>query len=160
MARIIPVLLNGEQILATIVSSYLLSRKGRVIILNIGTLVAALSLTLISLGFIFKSGIPDLGTTFIMLGLFVYMLNFGVSLGPVVWLYIAEIVEPQIIPFSTLSNWAAASVVVILFPILEKAFGTPIPLFLFFAIWSFASVIFNKRYLVETKGKTEKEIHE
>ena len=92
MARIIPVLLNGEQILATIVSSYLLSRKGRVIILNIGTLVAALSLTLISLGFIFKSGIPDLGTTFIMLGLFVYMLNFGVSLGPVVWLYIAEIV--------------------------------------------------------------------
>ena len=92
IARIIPVLLNGEQILASIFSSYLLSRKGRVIILNIGTLVAALSLTLISIGFMFQNKVHDLGTSFIMLGLFTYMLNFGVSLGPVVWLYIAEIV--------------------------------------------------------------------
>ena len=82
--------------------------------------------------------------------------NFGVSLGPVVWLYIPEIVEPEIIPFSTLANWTAASVVVITFPILSKAFGTPVPLFIFFAVWSYTSVWVNRRWLVETQNKNEK----
>lgn len=74
------------------------------------------------------------------------------------WLYIAETVEPEIIPFSTLANWAAASIVIIAFPILSHAFGTSVPLFLFFAVWSIVSLFVNKKLLIETKGKTEKEI--
>ena len=54
----------------------------------------------------------------------------------------------------------AASVVVITFPILNKAFGSPIPLFIFFAAWSYVSLLVNKKWLIETKGKTEKQIHE
>ena len=92
LTRIIPVLLNGEQIVASVVSSFLLSRYGRATILNLGTLAAALSLTLIALGFIFKASMPELGSVFILMGLFAFMANFGLSLGPVVWLYIPEIV--------------------------------------------------------------------
>ena len=46
------------------------------------------------------------------------MAVFGLSLGPVVWLYIPEIVQPRIVPFSTATNWIIASIVIILFPIL------------------------------------------
>ena len=53
-----------------------------------------------------------------MVGLFMFMAAFGLSLGPVVWLYIPEIVQPKIIPYSTASNWISASIVIILFPII------------------------------------------
>ena len=45
--------------------------------------------------------------------------NFGISLGPVVWLYIPEIVQANIIPFSTGVNWAAAACCMLLFPIIK-----------------------------------------
>ena len=49
-----------------------------------------------------------------------YVAIFGLSLGPIVWLYIPEIVQPKIVPFSTATNWICASFVVILFPILTE----------------------------------------
>jgi len=54
----------------------------------------------------------------IVVGLFLFMGIFGVSLGPVVWLYIPEIVAPKIVPYSTMVNWVSASSVIILFPII------------------------------------------
>lgn len=84
-------------------------------------------------------------------GLVIYMANFGLSLGPIVWLYIPEILEPQLIPFSTGANWASASLITILFPILKKAFGTPSYLFLFYAAYSVVGIIINQKFVIETK---------
>lgn len=89
-------------------------------------------------------------------GLIVFMADFGLSLGPVVWLYIPEILEPNLIAFSTLANWTTASLITILFPILKKAFGTPAPLFLFYAAYSTVGFIFSQKFVIETKGKSEK----
>jgi hypothetical protein len=47
-----------------------------------------------------------------------FMAVFGLSLGPVVWLYILEIVQPKIVPYSTAGDWISASIVIILFPII------------------------------------------
>ncbi len=90
------------------------------------------------------------------------MANFGLSLGPVVWLYIPEVVQPNIVPFSTGANWGAAALVMLLFPIIKDALpnDNPAPLFLFFCAWCVASFVINAKYLIETKGKTEKEIYE
>lgn len=96
----------------------------------------------------------------IILGLALYVANFGMSLGPVFWLYIPEIVEPEMIPFPTLANWASSSLVVIFFPILTNLFSSPLPLFIFFAGWGIVSYKVNGSYLIETKGKKEKEIRE
>lgn len=93
------------------------------------------------------------------MGLVIFMANFGLSLGPIVWLYIPEIVEPEVVPFSTLSNWASAAIVMILFPIMIDKLGNSGPLFLFFALWSLASFCLNQRLVIETKGKTEKQIY-
>ncbi len=129
---------------------------GRVAILQVGTFVSFISLLFVAIGFIYENSVS--GSVLIMMGLFVFMLNFGYSLGPVVWLYIPEVVETEIIPYSTLANWSAATLVILLFPVISNAFGTPVPLFFFFAGWSLAAFFINKKYLVETKLKTEREI--
>jgi len=72
---------------------------------------------MIAIGFFIKDS-SSAGNGLIIAGLLIFMANFGVSLGPVVWLYIPEIVEPKIIPFSTMANWASCTFIIILFPIL------------------------------------------
>lgn len=160
LAKIIPVILNLESVLAGLVSSLLLMKLGRKIILQGGTFMSAVTLIMVSIGFMIQSTSTSTSSIFIITGLVIYMANFGLSLGPVMWLYIAQTVEPEVIPFSTLANWASASLVIIAFPILSNAFGTSVPLFLFFAAWSVASLFVNKKLLIETKGKTEKQIRE
>ena len=78
------------------------------------------------------------------------MANFGLSLGPIVWLYIPEIVQPNFIPFTTAINWTGASLTVILFPIIKDALPNqnPAPLFLFFAAWTFISFFVNIKFVV------------
>lgn len=124
-APLIPVVLNLEQTLASLITSYLLTRLGRKIILQAGTLIAAICLLLIGIGFIVKGSddITPAVSVLVLGGLVIYMANFGLSLGPVVWLYIPEILEPDLIPFSTGANWAVASLITILFPILKTKFG-------------------------------------
>lgn len=94
---------------------------GRKSILQFGTLCAGISNILLFIGFFLQkhTDSKDSGQLFVLLGLFFYMAVFGVSLGPVVWLYIPEIVQPKIVPFSTATNWISASLIILLFPILS-----------------------------------------
>lgn len=63
---------------------------GRKTILQAGTGVATLSLIMIGIGFFLKDpeGTGLLYKILIIGGLVVFMANFGLSLGPIVWLYI------------------------------------------------------------------------
>lgn len=99
------------------------------------------------------------GPIIVVLGLFLFMAVFGLSLGPIVWLYIPEIVQPKIVPYSTAANWIGALIVIMFFPILSSSLTTA-PLFIFFTAWCFCSFIFNHKFVVETKDKTEREIGE
>lgn len=105
--------------MACFIVSYLLSRIGRKTILQFGTAVGAVSNGIIATGFFIHDSNTTLGNVLILTGLVIYMANFGVSLGPVVWLYIPEIVQPKIVPFSTGLNWTGAALTMILFPILK-----------------------------------------
>lgn len=60
---------------------------------------------------------------------------------------------------STLANWASASLITFLFPVLEKAFGTCAYLFLFYAVYSTVGFFISQKFVIETKGKTEKQIY-
>jgi len=113
-----PSLTNFEQVLGCVFASYLLIKFGRKTILQLGTLLEGIACGLILIGFLVKDQREQVGQVFVMVGLFMFMAAFGLSLGPVVWLYIPEIVQPKIIPYSTASNWISASIVIILFPII------------------------------------------
>lgn len=138
------------------VTGYLLSRLGRRTILLFGTLFEGIACILISVGFFIKDNNSSASEIMILIGLFFYMAVFGLSLGPVVWLYIPEIVQPRIVAYSTTSNWISASLVIILFPIITDNVLDKNPgiLFVFFTVWCICSVVFNYFFVLETKDKT------
>ena len=117
LSLLVPSLINFDQVLTTFFTGYLLSKFGRKTLLTLGALFEGIATGIITVGFF----LPDensLRQPLIIVGLFLFMAVFGLSLGPVVWLYIPEIVQPRIVPFSTATNWIIASIVIILFPIL------------------------------------------
>ena len=78
--------------------------------------------------------------------------SFGLTLGPFFWIYVPEIVPPEVIPFSTFAYWIAGAIVIFMFPFDE--FENFYYMLLFFLGWSLLSLVTNKVLVVETKGKT------
>ena len=94
----------------------------------------------------------------IIAGMFLFMGFFGLTLGPIVWLYIPEIVEPNIIPFSTMTNLLGATFCVMVFPFLNNI--NPAWVFMLFLAWCIVSFFFNWKTMVETKDKSREKIFE
>ena len=96
--------------------------------------------------------------TIILLG--TYILFFGASWGPVVWVMLGEIFPLSIrglgIGISGVVNWAANLLVALTFPILFEKFGTF--LFVVYAIIGIIALIFVQHKVIETAGKSLEEI--
>jgi hypothetical protein len=137
-------------------SSYILKKVGRKILLQLGTGTSFVVLTVIGLAFVTMHN-NIVQQILVITSLYLFMISFGFTLGPVVWLYIPEIVPAEIVPYTTMGNWAGASVTIILFPILGKVVGSGY-LFFFLSVWCFFAFVFNSKYVVETMGKTERQI--
>lgn len=91
-----------------------------------------------------------------------FIVAFGLSVGPIVWLYISEVVQPEVMPLSIGVNWVSSSIVIILFPILTQDYlnNNPAFLFVFSTAWCLLSLVVNYLFVIETKGKAEKDIRE
>ena len=86
-------------------------------------------------------------------------MTYGVTLGPVVWLYVPEIIPAKVVPFATMLNWTGASICVLLTPIVIKInHGDPDVVFYFFGGITLLFFFINALLLVETKGKSTKQI--
>lgn len=109
------------------------------------------SCVIIAIGFYIRKSEEGADNSFanflILAGLFIFMAVFGLSLGPVVWLYIPEIVQPNIVPFSTMANWISAFLIMLLFPPLVDAIGYG-TVFLFYGGWCIGSFLFNQKFVV------------
>lgn len=105
---------------------------------------------IIALGFWLDGEHPTLSLVLILIALFYYMANFNLSLGPIVWMYIPEIVDPDFLPFSTMVNWGGSALSILLFPIIRDHLPAknPAPMFLFFAVWSSMAFIVNSKYVI------------
>lgn len=82
----------------------------------------------------------------------IFMLTYGMTVGPLVWLYVPEIIPPRIVPFATFSYWFGVATSVTITPIVIDEVGSPYPLFFFFGGLSFIFFIMNCFLVVETKG--------
>jgi hypothetical protein len=84
------------------------------------------------------------------MGLVIFMGNFGLSLGPVVWVYLPEIVQSEILPYAVMANWLSASFVMLLFPVIKNNLPNKNPalLFTFFSAWCVLSFFINKKYMI------------
>ena len=116
LKKIFNILLQASSLIGCFGAATLIKRLGRKTLLQVGALVTGILLAIMASCYI----VPDNNSAqYVIVGcLYLFMLMFGFSLGPVVWLYIPEILQPQWIPFTTLTNWAGATMTVMLFPIL------------------------------------------
>lgn len=81
---------------------------------------------------------------------------FSFTLGPIVWIYISETVQPSIVPYSTMINWISVATVNFLFPIIKHSLnGNSAWIFTFFGIYTGIVFFVNRIVLIETQNKNE-----
>jgi SP family arabinose:H+ symporter-like MFS transporter len=91
--------------------------------------------------------------------LFIYSFSFGFSLGPLLWIYVAEILPDKGLGIAVLVNWLFTFAIAQVFPNMLIQFGDGNTLLLF-GILSFLGNLFIVFAVKETKGKSDREIAE
>jgi MFS family permease len=126
---------------------------GRKSILLIGDFFCILTLLILTiLGY---EDLKEPSKYFILL----FMFSFGISLGPVVWFYLPEILPEKGVSVAALANWLFCGIIGFGFPLVNKSIQIQ-GCFLIFLICCVASFFFVLFFVKETKGKKSHEIEE
>lgn len=157
----ITVITSITNIATTLVAIALIDRVGRKPLLLIGSAGMALTLSTMSIVFSTASivdGKPHLGPVagpVALVAANLFVVAFGMSWGPVVWVLLGEIFPNRIraaaMGVATAGNWAANWLVTVTFPALRDALGIA---YGFYAICAVLSFLFVARWVKETKGRT------
>jgi MFS transporter, SP family, galactose:H+ symporter len=146
-------------VLATILSMYLLDRVGRRALLIWG--ISGMTLALAALAYCFALTPSALTNSVTVASVAVYVGFFAIGLGPVFWLLISEIfplpVRARGMSVATVANWGANLIVALLFLDLLQLLGNA-GTFLFFTVMSLLALGFSKIMTPETKGRSLEQI--
>ncbi|XP_071692081.1 sugar transporter ERD6-like 6 [Rutidosis leptorrhynchoides] len=158
--------LGTIQIIATAISTWLVDKTGRRILLIISSSGMTISLVLVAASFFIKGCIEDGSTLFTVMvilsvvGVVGMIIGFSLGMGPIPWIIMSEIL-PVIIKglagsIATLANWFICWVVTLTAPLLLtwSSGGT----FTIYMLMSAVALVFSARLVPETKGKTLEEI--
>lgn len=153
-------IIGAVQIIMTTISSIIVDRLGRKILLLLSATGIYTSLTILGLYLYFNfaslNWLP-------ILCLIIYMMSFNVGLSPIPWTLMGELFAPDIKSVSStilcVINFAFNFLTLVIFPILIEAIGLA-PTFWIFAGLTFLGSIFVWKCLPETKGKSLEEIIE
>lgn len=157
LAQYVSLICNFLQFIATMCTIAVLTKIGRKPLTLFGNLTLGIIDIVIGIFFIFN----DFSASgYIIFGLLIlYNLVYGISLGPVVWLYVPEIIPAKIVPLATMMNWLGCSISVIFTPIAINANGgNAFPVFFFFGGITLLFFIFNASAMIETKGLSTSQI--
>lgn len=83
----------------------------------------------------------------ILVILMIYMLIYGLTIGPTVWMYVPEIIPAKMVPFATTLNWIASSFCLIISPIIDESLGSFAVFFIFGGLTLIIGVI-NSFFIV------------
>lgn len=146
-------------VLVTVASMAIIDRIGRRKLLILGNIGMSASLVILWLLRLFSGGAAmNAVLTVSLLG--VYILFFGVSWGPVVWVMIGEIFPLNLrgigMGIASSVNWLSNLLVTLTFPLLLEKMGTN--LFLVYAGMGLLAILFIHRSVIETSGKSLEQI--
>lgn len=149
------ILIGVGNVIATIVAVGLVDRRGRRPLLLASTAGTFVSLAL--LGLTFEASLGTWGRWLSLLCLVAYIVAFGIGLGPIFWLLIAEIFPPEAraagAGVATAVNWGASFVVGLIFVPLTDAIGQGPTFWLLAGVCAFGFA-FVARYVPETRGRS------
>mmetsp|Transcript_12551 Transcript_12551/g.12346 ORF Transcript_12551/g.12346 Transcript_12551/m.12346 type:complete len:162 (+) Transcript_12551:1176-1661(+) len=136
--------------LSTLGSSFLLTRFGRKFLM--WTLSFVMAACLVGLGVSYELQIEGLEIALILL----FVVFFEFSLGPIVWIYMSEVMTEKGVSLGTLANWIFTIIVALLTPTLIDGIGGYI--FTCFGVLCFICAIFVLFLVKETKGLSNQEV--
>lgn len=154
------------QVIATGISTWLVDKTGRRILLIISSTGMAVCLLLISVSFFLKGFVPADSTIHGVLGILsvvgvmCMIVCFSLGMGPIPWIIMSEILPIKIKGLAgsvaTLANWFCSWVVTATAPLMLdwSSSGT----FILYMVMSAFTVAFVSIWVPETKGKTLEEI--
>lgn len=157
--RVYPIIINSLGLMGAFLVIPILRVTGRKNNLVYGTFMLSVFLTLLGVSFYyfdFKdfSANSSLNIFFICIIMFCIRILSSCTNGPVVWIYVAETVQPNIVAIATTINWLTIGVVNTLFPILKQHLGgNPSFLFIFLGFYALIASFVNRVVLIETQDK-------
>lgn len=158
LALIATVGIGLVNVLATILSVWLMDKVGRRALLLTG--IAGMTMGMATLAFAFFTHSSALNFL-ALLSLIGYVAFFAIGLGPVTWVILSEIyplsLRGRAMGIATFANWLFNYIVSLTFLDLLTQL-TPAGTFLLYALISLLSLYFVYRFIPETRGKTLAEI--
>lgn len=150
LKAIMPAFLMSFYLFTSVRALPFLRKYGRKELTLFGSVGILISLLAISLGYFLSTIQPSLSQNLIILFLFIYLLIYGVTFAPVMWIWVAEVLLPQEMGYAIMMNWGVAALVMIAFPVLlDRLPGhNPAGIFLFFAIFVAASLFVTSRCML------------
>ena len=114
----LPLIINFVQFAATFGAITALNLFGRKTILLAGNFGLGICDIILGVLFIY---ISKFAAAFWMVFavLMVYMALYSTTIGPVVWMYVPEIIPAKVVPFATTLNWLGCSFCLIILPIIN-----------------------------------------
>lgn len=157
LALLQTIAIGGTNLVFTLVAMVLIDRSGRKMLILVGSAGMTVMLTCLSVLYFLKltSGILIL---VLILG---YIAFFAASLGPALWVVVAELFPNRMrskgMSIAIVALWIACTIVTIAFPIMLEKLSGGIT-FLIFALICLVNLIYVWKYVPETKGKTLEEL--
>jgi SP family sugar:H+ symporter-like MFS transporter len=163
----ITVITSITNILTTLIAIALIDKIGRKPLLLIGS--TGMAVTLGTMAVIFGTaplvdGKPHLGDVagpVALVAANLFVVAFGMSWGPVVWVLLGEMFPNRIraaaLGLAAAGQWAANWAITVSFPALREALGFA---YGFYALCAVLSGIFVWRWVAETKGKHLEDMHD
>ncbi len=159
---IIPAIIIGAvNVLACLLSVFLLDKVGRRKLYMIGIIGMIPSLALLGLCFYFKDALGASLPVFSVLSIVCYIIFIAISLAPLGWLLISEVFPLEVrgvgMSIGSLSHWTFNAVISFTFLTLINSIGISMT-FWSYSIICVAGLIWGYYYIPETKGKSLEDI--
>lgn len=150
------ILIGVINLVFSLVAIYFVDKAGRKPMLVVGSLLMAISLLILSISFSY-----NLSSMITLTAILLFIASFSSTLGPVTWVVISELfpnnVRGKAMSASIVFVWITCFFVSLLFPILLEKIGGG-NTFLVLAFFCLLSLLFNLKFVKETKGKELEEI--
>ena len=142
-------------LLSTLVSGQIINRYGRKTIFIWGDIAITITLSITTILFLNES------YQALVYPIFMFIVLFGISFGPVPWIYVAEILPDIGIGIAVVFNWLGSFLVALFFPVLSNKdmFGPGLS-FGIFGVFGFAALFILAGCVKETYGLTPAQINE
>lgn len=151
------------QTLATIVSSLLIEKAGRKILLIQSCIIMGICLIVLGVYFKLQADMVDVSSLgwIPLVCLVLFIISFSLGFGPIPWMMMAELFPVEYrgsaSGIAVIFNWSLVFIVTLCFPIMMKAIGI-YSCFWFFSAFMIVCVFFVIFLIPETKGKSISQI--